>query len=233
MSDILIPSPENGIPAYLATPTRNGAWPAVMVIHDVFGMTTDLKDQADWLASVGYLAVAPNLFSSSSKLGCIRSAFRDLKLRKGPIFQDLDLVRSWLGRNEGCNGNIGVIGFGMGGGFALLLAATNDYAASAVNYGHVPKDAETLLKGACLIAGSFGGKDRSLKRASAKLANALEAAGVPHDVKEYPQAGHGFMNNHKTVISKAMALLMGGGFHEPSAENAKRRIIAFFDSHLY
>jgi len=70
----------------------------------------------------------------------------------------------------------------MGGGFALLLAPDHGYDVASVNYGMVPKDAPDLLTRACPVVGSFGGRDQALRGAAARLASALAAAGVGHDV---------------------------------------------------
>ena len=110
-----------------------------------------------------------------------------------------------------------------------------------MNYGTAPKDAytESFLTGACPIIGSYGAKDRTLRGAAQRLDQALTAAGVDHDVKEYPEAGHAFVNDHEGAHDREPALFVvmgkfagGGGYHAPSAEDARRRIVAFFDRHL-
>jgi carboxymethylenebutenolidase len=88
--------------------------------------------------------------------------------------------------------------------------------------------------------GQLRGKDRSLRGAAARLEKALTAAGVEHDVKEYPQAGHEFLNDHEGAGDKAPVLfavlgrfMPGSGYHEASAQDARRRILAFFSTHLH
>jgi carboxymethylenebutenolidase len=231
--DITLTGPEGDLRAYLARPEGEGAWPGVVVIHDIAGMSTDLRGQADWLAGAGYLALAPDLFSHGRRLLCVAATMRDLQAGHGRAFRDLDAARRRLVDEEGCTGRIGVIGFCMGGGFALLLAPGGGYGAASVNYGRLPKDVGAALRGSCPVVGSYGGRDRTLRGAAERLDSALAALGVDHDVSEYPQAGHSFLNRHDSVLLAVAGRLMGGGGYEPTAaQDARRRILAFFDRHL-
>ena len=86
------------------------------------------------------------------------------------------------------------------------------------------------------MIGSYGARDRSLRKAPRRLEEALRANGIDHDVKVYTDAGHSFLNNHDptemSTIFRVLVKLSGSEFHESSALDARRRIIVFFDEHL-
>jgi len=216
VAEVRIPSSWGDLPTYVARPDRAVPWHGVVVIHDVGGMKPDLRNQADWLASEGFLAAAPDLFYWGGKIRCLRSIARDFEARKGRSFDESEAV----------------IGFCMGGGFALMLAPRHGFSASSVNYGGpLPKDVEVFLSESCPIVGSYGAKDRWNRGIAAQLERVLTTVGVPHDVKEYPDAGHSFLNDHHTMMFKALKIV-SIGYHEPSAQDARQRIVSFFNTHL-
>jgi carboxymethylenebutenolidase len=228
-----ITTPHHTLKAYVAKPQGAGPFPGVVLIHDAFGRTPDLRRHTEWFAANGYYTVAPGLYSwGDSKIRCLMATFKDMAARTGPAFEDIDAVRAWLEAQPDCTGKIGITGFCMGGAFALFTAVGHGFAVSGVNYGMVPPDVDQLVKGACPIIGSFGAKDKTIKGGAAKLEKALTAAGIDHDVKEYPDAGHSFFNNHDTLSFKLLGGMIGGFYHEPTEADARRRILAFFGKHL-
>jgi carboxymethylenebutenolidase len=217
---------------YLSVPSATpGPWPGVVVIHEAFGLNDDIRAKADEFAAHGYLALAPDLFDGKSWIRCIRAAFQQLRAGRGPAFTALEAGRQFLAARPDCTGKTGVIGFCMGGGFALLCAPREGFGAAAVNYGEVPKDAERALAGACPIVGSFGGRDQMGTEPPERLQRALAVLEVPHDVKIYPGSGHRFM----TQASGAGAVLAKVGkmsFQRADAEDAWQRIFGFFAVYL-
>ena len=223
--------------AYLAVPVptadRPGPWPGVVVIHDILGMTDDMREQADWLAAAGYVAVIPDLFGGKAVIRCVKGVFGQLKAQRGPVFDQIESIRTALAAEELCTGTVGVIGYCMGGAFALLTAGNPGWSAASVNYGPLPDNVEDVLAGACPIVASFGGRDKGLVGAAAKVEAAAAAAGIEADVREYPGAGHGFINRFAVASPIGPVLkVMGVGYDHTAAADAKRRILAFFDTHL-
>lgn len=218
---------------YLVRPSETGPWPGVVMIHEAFGLDNVMRRQAHRLASSGFLTLAVDLYSARGAARCLVSTMRALTSGEGRAFADIESARSWLIASPECSGKVGVIGFCMGGGFALLSAGSG-FDAASVNYGQLPRDMENVFEGACPIIASYGIRDRTLKNAANKLRDALERAGVVHDVKEYPSAGHSFLNDAEAGprVLHPLLRIAGIGPDPVAAADAWTRITAFFNHHL-
>jgi carboxymethylenebutenolidase len=199
------------------------------MIHEIFGLDDVMRRHADRLAGLGYLTLAVDLFSSGNALRCLVSTMTAMMRGRGRAFNDIAAARDFLTTSADCTGKIGVVGFCMGGGFALLTANTG-YGAAAVNYGMLPRDLDTALAGACPIVGSYGRRDPLTRGATRKLNEALDHAGTRHDVKEYPSASHAFLNDDEAGprLMRPLFHVAGIGPDPDAADNAWLRIERFF-----
>jgi carboxymethylenebutenolidase len=233
VADVDYPVPSGTLRGYLAVPSGpdagSGPWPGVVVVHEIFGLTDDIRAQADRFAARGYVALAPDLFAWTSAPKCLMATLKASAAGHGRALDDVDAARAFLAARDDCTGHVGVAGFCLGGGLALLLAPKG-FRAVAANYGHLPRSPRTALAGACPIVGSYGGRDLQLKGAAAKLDGVLTDLGVEHDVKEYPSATHGFLFPHSGKAKWAEPWLVR--YDADAADDAWRRIFEFFDTHL-
>ena len=213
------PAPLKG---FLAAPARQGPAPAVVVIHEIFGLNDDIRGTTRRLADAGYVAVAVDLFSGGNRAACMLSVIGGMLSRRidsAPV-RSLQAVVEWIKRRPEADAErIGVIGFCMGGGYALLLAcADDDIRAASVFYGMNPRPL-SVVAAACPVVGSYPEKDFTRKAAVA-LESAVAGYGVPHDLKVYPGTRHGFFSAGRDV------------FAPEAAEDAWARTLGFFNAHM-
>jgi carboxymethylenebutenolidase len=223
------------IPAYFApaTAAAGSPRPAVVVVHEAFGLNEDIRRIADRFAAAGYHAIAPDLFSHGGTMRCMVALTRALRAGDGLAFEEIQAARAWISSRPDCTGEVGVAGFCIGGAFALLLA-TRGFGASAVQYGQLPKRLDAALAGACPVVASYGGRDRFLRGSAGRLDAALDRAGIEHDVKEYPEAGHSFMGQTAVpwYLAPMTGLLTHAGYVDTAAEDAWDRILLMFGESL-
>lgn len=223
------------LPAYLARPgTGDGPWPGLVLVHEAFGLDAVMRRAADRAASMGFVVLAPDLMARGRRIACLAKTFAALRRGSGQAFDDIERARADLLDDPGCTGRVGVIGFCLGGSFALVLAGRPGWEAAAVNYGDLPPD-PTALDGACPVVASYGGRDRWTRGTAARLESALAARGIPHDVREYPAAGHSFLNdadNAPWYAAPVSRFVLRAGPEPASAEDAWGRIGRFLTEHL-
>jgi len=218
---------------YLATPLGQGPFPGVVMIHEAFGLTDQTRRHADRMARAGYLTLAVDLFSEGGARRCLVSTMRSMATGTGRAFTDIDTARKWLAGSPHSTGKTGVIGFCMGGGFALLVAR-DGFDVASVNYGRLPGNLDEALRGACPIVANYGGADKPLKGAANRLESALDRLGIEHSVREFPGAGHAFLNDTEEGprFLRPLMRVMGIGPDPDSAPEAWQRIEDYFARYL-
>jgi carboxymethylenebutenolidase len=209
--------------------------PGIVVLHEVFGLNDDIRSICDRFAANGYAAIAPALYSADSAFVCLTRFMTQMRDRSAPP-ATLALIAAAHQRLTAEPGvdprRSAVAGFCMGGGLALVYGAKagTPVAAVASNYGPVPSD-RRLLEGSCPVVGSYGADDRALGDDPARLERWLGELDVPADVKVYEGAAHSFMNRHDSFLFRVLGRF-GAGYRDEQAEDAWRRIFAFFATHV-
>lgn len=235
--EVTIPLP-NGhqMKAHWVQPEKpNGLNAAVIAIHDIFGYSDDIKRIAQRLAESGYPVLAPSLYDRpDAKPLCVVKTLKAHESGKGYSFDQLEACRRWLlDQDDMPVSKVGLMGFCMGGRFALLYAARAPVQVVAPFYGGVPGQADDLT-GICPVVGGWGRKDLVYGNHGERLARHLTELGVDHDVKTYPDAGHSYMNDHQTFVFKNLAWYSPlRARHDPAAaEDSWLRVLAFFEKTL-
>ncbi|HSU54102.1 MAG TPA: dienelactone hydrolase family protein [Candidatus Dormibacteraeota bacterium] len=175
---------------------------AVIVIHEIFGLTDWVRGVTDQLAEAGYIAIAPDLLSGAAPGGggtaelgggdAVRKAISSLK--PGQITADLDAVADYVSKLPACNGKLVVAGFCWGGAQSFRYATHNkNLKASFVFYGTGPEDAASLADINCPVYGFYAGNDARVGATVPKTTEQMRAAGKTYEPVTYEGAGHGFM----------------------------------------
>ena len=212
------------VSGYLALPERAGKHPAMVVIHEWWGLNDWVKGEADKLAGHGYVALAVDLYRGQSTTDPAVARKLDQSVPRERAIRDLKAAYNYLAeRNDVEKDKIGAIGWCMGGGYSLLLAEQEPkLAACVVNYGELPTDPAEIARIQAPVLGTFGADDRGIPPSAAHaFVTAMKAAGKQIAVKIYEGAGHAFENpNYKA------------GYRPVAAKDAWGRTLEFLEEQL-
>jgi carboxymethylenebutenolidase len=208
--------------AYLARPEGTGPFPAILVIHEIFGLNENIKDIARRFADEGYAALAIDLFAGRNKVVCMFRFFGQLQFNplNNSSIDDLKAGLSYLaGLPEVDGERLGAIGFCMGGGFASAWACKdNRLKAIAPYYGVSPRPIEAIQR-SCPVVGSYPNGDFTTSHGH-KIEAGLEKYDIPHDIKFYQGARHSFFNDK------------GPTYNAAAAQDSWSRVLAFFQQYV-
>ena len=215
---------------HYAHPPGDGPFPGVVLLDDMLGLGPDMRGMVDLLAHHGYATIAPDLYSAGARPLCVARTVVDMARGGGATVHRLGQVRGWLADRPEVDGQrLGVVGYCMGGRFALATAARHDFTVAAVNYGPVPAEAKAL-SGICPVVASYGDLDRVFASHAQRLRKHLQGLGVRYDIRVYPGVGHSFLSPTPVPWwATPASLLLHLTYDEPAARDAWQRIFAFFD----
>jgi carboxymethylenebutenolidase len=188
--------------SFIAFPEVKEKATAVVVIHEIFGLTEWVRGVADQLAEAGYIAIAPDLLSGAAPGGggtaelgnsdAVRKTISSLPAEQ--ITQDLNAITDYVAKLPACNGKVVVAGFCWGGSQTFRFATDNrKIKAAFVFYGSGPEQENELRRIEAPVYGFYGGNDARVNATIPRSVDLMKAAGKPYEPVTYEGAGHGFM----------------------------------------
>jgi carboxymethylenebutenolidase len=222
--DVTYKSGDETVKSILYTPQGKGPFPAIVVIHEWWGLNDWIKEQASKLSDQGYVTLAIDLYRG--KVATTPEEAHEI-MRGVPedrASRDLKAAYDYLASRPNVKKDrIGAIGWCMGGGYSLDVALQQpNLAADVINYGHLVTDSGEINKINAPILGFFGAQDRGITPDDVKAFEAaMKKEGKKIDVTIYSDAGHAFENpNNKE------------GYRPKDAQDAWNKTVAFLSETL-
>jgi len=217
-------SGDDTVSGYLALPDGAGKHPAIIVIHEWWGLNDWVKEQAQKYAAQGYVALAVDLYRGKVATNQDEAHILMRGLPDDRGMRDLEAAYAYLSSRPDVNaGKIGSIGWCMGGSWSIKLAVDQPkLAACVVNYGWLPSEPPLVAKIKAPVQGNFGADDQGIPPKDVKAFEAaMKGDGKIVDIKIYDGAGHAFQNpNNKQ------------GYRPEATADASQRISGFFQKYL-
>jgi carboxymethylenebutenolidase len=218
------PSGKETISGFLALPDKPGQHPALVVIHEWWGLNDWVKEQTEKLAAQGYVALAVDLYRGKSATDPSEAHELMRGLPQDRAIRDMQAAYAYLAtRKDVKSDKIGSLGWCMGGGLALQLAIHQPrLAACVVNYGSLPTDPNDIQQITAPVLGNFGAEDKGITPADVEaFEKTMKGMNRIIDVKIYPGAGHAFENPNNA-----------NGYRPEATADAWARTIAFLHKAL-
>ncbi len=190
------------VESFITYPEVKDKATAVVVVHEIFGLSDWARNVTDELAAAGYIAIAPDLLSGkgpngggTAELGGDDGARKVIgSLPPDQITADLNAAVDYVSKLPSCNGKVVVMGFCWGGGQVFRFATNNkDIKAALSFYGTPVEKQEDLARINCPIYGFYGGNDNRITAMVPKASEMMKQAGKTYEPVIYDGAGHGFM----------------------------------------
>jgi carboxymethylenebutenolidase len=189
------------VTSFIVYPEVKEKAPAVVVIHEIFGLTDWVRGVADQLAEAGYIAITPDLLSGAGPKGGGSDSFQGETVRKAimslppdQVTADLNACVDYVSKLPACNGKVAVAGFCWGGGQSFRFATNNkNIKAAFVFYGTGPEKAADVERIVAPVYGFYGGNDARVNATIPATTELMKKAGKTFEPVTYEGAGHGFM----------------------------------------
>lgn len=234
--EVKIPVAGGEIPAYRAMPDKKGKFPVVLVVHEIFGVHEWIQDISRRFAKLGYMAIAPNLYSREGDVSQMTN-FQDIiskvvsKVPDAQVMSDLDATVAWAKKNSGNDKKLSITGYCWGGRIVWLYAAHNKKLdAGAAWYGRLvpapnapanslqPKQPIDVVKDiSAPVIGLYGGLDTGIPLDGVqRMQDELKKGKSKSEIVVYPNAGHGFLADYRQ------------GYNKEAAEDAWKKMLDWF-----
>ncbi len=206
------------------TPMPEGGYPAVIMVHEFWGLKESITAKAQALADEGYVVVAPDAMRGNTTGWLVRAIWQTLRKERDEINTDLATTYAWLSQQDDVNSSrVAVMGFCFGGSAAMHYSLENpDLAATAIFYGSgLITESETLKAFPGPVLGIFGETDQSIPVEEVNsFETALTDAGIENQISIYADKGHAFVQSVETIAE------------DPVQQKAWDELLAFFAVNL-
>ncbi len=211
MEWVKVKSGDREVNCFVVYPEVKDKATAVLVIHEIFGLTDWAREAADELAEAGYIAIAPDLLSGkapggggTAEMGGNDAAVKAVSaLPPDQVTADLNAAADYAAKLPSCNGKLVVSGFCWGGGQSFRYAANNKKLKAAFVFYGPPPDGDAMSKINCPVYGFYGGNDNRITSTLPKATEQMKQAGKTYEPVVYDGAGHGFMRGGESPDSRA------------------------------